>query len=79
MKILVQAKPWSKKIEIKYIWKDLLTDLDIYSIKLIAKPIKWEANKQLIEILSDYFKVSKSNIKILKWNSTKYKLIEIKN
>ena len=79
MKILIQAKPWSKKIEIKKIWKDLITNYEIYSIKLTAKPIKWQANNQLIDILSEYFNIPKRNIKILKWNTTKYKLVEIQN
>ena len=79
MKILVVAKPNSKKKEIKKIWIDLTTSYEIYQIKTPAKPIKWKANESIIEILSDYFKIPKSKIKILKGNTTKYKLIEIEN
>jgi len=78
MKILVQAKPWSKKEWIEKIWKDLLTWYDIYKVKVSAKPIKWEANKAIVEKLAQYFKVPKSKIIIEKGGSSKYKLISIK-
>ncbi len=77
MRILVLAKPGSKKEGVEKIWKDLLTGYDIYKVKINAKPVKWKANEAIIEVLADYFKTKKNKIKILKWNTAKYKLIEI--
>ena len=77
MKIIVQAKPNSKKAEIKHLWKDLVTKLDIYQIKVKSSPTKWKANEEIIEMLSNLFKKNKSQIKILKWQTSTTKLIEI--
>jgi len=77
MEILVNIIPWAKKILVKEEWKDLLTWRPIYKIKLTAKPIDWEANKQLIEILTDFFKVKRRFIHLDKWQTSRTKLIII--
>ncbi|PIR76278.1 MAG: YggU family protein [Candidatus Magasanikbacteria bacterium CG10_big_fil_rev_8_21_14_0_10_42_10] len=46
-------------------------------VKLTAPPVDGEANKKLIELLSKEFGVSKSNIKIVKGETNKIKLVEI--
>ncbi len=48
-----------------------------YSIRVDAPAYEGKANKRLIEILSDYFKVPKSHIKIIKGILAKNKLVEI--
>jgi len=60
-------------------WKDLLTDRDIYKIKLIAKPIDGEANKQLIEVIGEFFNVKKRFIHIDKWATSRLKLVKIED
>ena len=77
MEFLVHVIPWSKQILVQEDGKDLLTNRIIYKIKLTAKPINWEANKQLIEVISDYFKVKKRFINIDKWATSRLKLVKI--
>ena len=48
-----------------------------YKIKVDAIASEGRANKRLIEILSDYFNVSRSSISILKGLKSKNKIIEI--
>jgi uncharacterized protein (TIGR00251 family) len=47
-------------------------------IKLTAAPVDGEANQALIKFLSDVFKVPKKNIMLLKGETSRHKLIEIK-
>ncbi len=77
MKILISVIPWSKKIDVKETWVDLLTSRPTYRIKLTAKPIDGEANKQLIKVLTGFFWVKKRQIKLLKWGNNRLKLLEI--
>lgn len=42
-----------------------------------AKPIDNMANERLLEILSEYFKVAKSRIKIVRGEKSKIKQVEI--
>lgn len=46
-------------------------------VYLTVPPIKNQANKRLIEVLADYFQVSKGKIKIVKGEKSKHKIIEI--
>jgi len=78
MEILIQVVPGSKKISVEEQWKDLLTNRIIYKVKLTAKPINGEANKQLLEVLSDFFKVKKRFIEIDKWATSRLKLVKIR-
>jgi len=71
MKISVKVKPNSKKEEVKR-----LTDNEfILSVKEPAKEGK--ANQAVIRLLSEYFGVPKSNISIIKGESSKNKIIQI--
>ncbi|MEO0280596.1 MAG: DUF167 domain-containing protein [candidate division WOR-3 bacterium] len=49
-----------------------------FEIKVREKPQKGEANKKVIKILSDYFKVPESKIRIIKGFKEKNKIFEIK-
>ena len=51
----------------------------IIKIKLKAPPVDGEANKELIKFLSREWKISKSNINILKGKTSRTKIIEIGN
>jgi hypothetical protein len=46
-------------------------------VKLTAAPEKGKANKQLVEVLAEHYKVSKSKIRILKGATSKDKVVEI--
>ena len=47
-------------------------------IKLRAVPEKGKANTELIKFLAKYFKTAKSNIKIIKGETKRNKIVEIK-
>lgn len=75
MKISVHVKPWSRSESIQWVenlfWEKTLV------VKIREKPVDGEANKGLIEALSDFFKVAKSNIHILHGHTSREKVIEI--
>lgn len=48
-------------------------------VKITAQPIENKANKALIEFLSKKFKVAKSNIEIVKGETSKEKTLLFKN
>lgn len=75
MKIYVKAFPNSKVEKVELSWQ--YNWLDLYIIKFKQKPIKWLANKYLINILSKYFNKSKSFIEILSWEKSNFKKILI--
>jgi len=47
-------------------------------IHLISQPARGKANQELIELLADYYHLSKSQIKIIQGETAKNKIIEIK-
>ena len=51
---------------------------DSVKIKITAQPIENKANKALVEYLSKLFKIPKTNIEILKGDTSKEKTILIK-
>lgn len=48
-----------------------------YKVWLTAAPINNKANEKLVEVLADYFAISKSLIKIIGGKTSKTKIIEI--
>ncbi|MBI5076998.1 DUF167 domain-containing protein [Candidatus Falkowbacteria bacterium] len=72
MKILAKITVNASSNEIK------IFKTGIFKIKLTAPPEHDKANKQLIQLLSDYFKVSQSQIHICSGKHSKIKQIEIK-
>ncbi len=73
MKITVFVKPNSSRREIKQI-----TETEFH-IKLHSSPDKGKANEELIEILSEFFQVSKKKVIILKGHFSRQKIVEIIN
>ena len=71
MKVSVLVHPNAKRERIE---KDLLDTLHVY---VNQPPLEGKANKATISALSDYFKTSKSNIKLISGAKSKYKLFEI--
>lgn len=55
--------------------KDLLDNLHVY---VNQPPLEGKANIATISALADYFKTSKSDIKIISGAKSKYKLFEIR-
>lgn len=48
-----------------------------YKVKITAPPVDGEANKKLVEVLADYFDVSKSQVNIVGGKSARVKIIDI--
>lgn len=71
MIISVRVIPNSKKPEITELGSNC------YKIKVDAPASDGKANARLIEILSDYFKIPKSSIRIVKGHKSKNKLVDI--
>ncbi|MBU1131537.1 DUF167 domain-containing protein [Patescibacteria group bacterium] len=71
MKVKVKAIP---KSSVSHIQESLEGDL---RVKLKSAPVRGLANKELIELLAGYYKVSKNQITIIKGLTSKNKIIEI--
>lgn len=48
-----------------------------FQVKVDARASNGKANKRLLEILSEYFEVSKSRVRILKGEKSREKIIEV--
>ena len=57
---------------------DLILEEEFIKVKVTAQPIENKANKALIEYLSKTFKIPKTNIEILKGETSKEKTILFK-
>lgn len=57
---------------------DIIFEDDYIKIKLTAQPIENKANKALIEFLSKYLKLPKTNIEIIKGETSKEKTLLLK-
>ena len=71
MKINVKVKTNAKENKIEKI------DDKIYKVLVIESPKEGKANDAIIELLADYFDVSKSNVEIIRGKTSKNKVIEI--
>lgn len=70
------------KIEIKVITgakNRKIVDKDSLGLKiwLKSKPIDGKANEELIDVLSDYYKLSKSHFCVISGHKNKNKIVEI--
>ena len=71
MKIKVTAHPNAKKPRVE---KDLLGTLHVY---VNAPPLEGKANKAVIQMLSEYFNVSKGKITLASGAKSKHKTFSI--
>ena len=72
MRLIIKIKPSSRQNNIEKI------DSLHYAVWVKEPPIENKANLELIKMLSKYFKTPKSNIKIIRGEKSKNKVIEIK-
>ncbi|RUM59011.1 MAG: DUF167 domain-containing protein [Persephonella sp.] len=70
-RIKVKVKPNAKREEIKEIEKDYL------EVRTTVVPEKGKANKRVIEILSKYFKIPKSRIRLVRGETSREKIFEL--
>ena len=75
MTVIIEAKvfPKSRKEEI------IKTGENQYKVKLTEAAEKGKANKKLVKLLADYFKVARSKIIIVKGEKSHRKIISILN
>ncbi|MBC8358281.1 MAG: DUF167 domain-containing protein [Candidatus Aminicenantes bacterium] len=73
MKIFVKVKPRAKENRIEQ------TDKNQFSVWVQARPEKGQANRAVIEILAEYFGLSKSRVMLLKGQTAKQKTFEIRD
>jgi uncharacterized protein (TIGR00251 family) len=71
MKLNVTVVPNAKNLEIIKIGEN------DYKIKVDAPASEGKANKRLIEILAEHFKVSKYSVSIMRGLKSKNKIVEI--
>ena len=74
MKIKIKVIPKSSKSKIVGKMAD-----GVLKIKLKSAPVDGKANEELIKLLAKHFKTTKDDIKIIKGEKSKNKIIEIKN
>lgn len=55
----------------------IISEGDVYKIYVSAPPEKGKANKKIIELVADYFKVKKSSVSIISGLRSKEKTIKI--
>ena len=72
MLIKVKVFPNSKKEEI------IKKSEDSFEVKIKEKPEKGKANKEVLKVLSLYFKVPESRIRLIKGFKKRNKIFEIK-
>ncbi len=85
MKIIVHAKPRSKKVSVErvtqptfeYGAEDMTDVLTVYKVSITEPPIDGKANKAIIKALADYFDVAPSLVRLVSGSSTKHKIFEI--
>ena len=57
---------------------DIILEDEFIKVKITAQPIEGKANKALIEFLSKKFKIPKTNIELVKGETTKEKTLFFK-
>ncbi len=71
MLIEIKVVPNSKKREL------ILEEGGRIKVKLTAPPVNGKANKELVEVLSEYFGVPKRNVTIVKGEYGRKKLVKV--
>ena len=71
MKLTVIVHPNSKKETVE---EDLLGTLHVY---VKAPPLEGKANQATIAALAEYFKTSKTAVRLISGTKSKYKLFEV--
>ncbi|MDP3710474.1 MAG: DUF167 domain-containing protein [bacterium] len=73
MRILVRVKPRAKTAGVEKL------EGQNYIVSVKSPPIEGKANKEVIDVLADYFGVAKSKVSIIKGETGRIKMVEIGN
>ncbi len=76
MIISAHIKLYAKQSKLEEQWCDLFWNAH-FNISLTSQPIDNQANQELIKLLSNYFNIPKTHIKIIRWHASRDKLIEV--
>lgn len=71
MRIYVKVTPRAGRNEVVKVFEGE------YKVKITAPPEKGKANEAVIEILADYFDVSKSSVNIIAGKTARVKIIDV--
>lgn len=71
MKIFILAKTKAKERKVQKISENS------FQVSVPALPVDGQANREIVEVLADYFGVSKSSVRILSGAASKKKLIYV--
>jgi uncharacterized protein (TIGR00251 family) len=69
--ITLLVKPNAKKVFVNPL------DSETYEIAISSKPEKGKANREIIEVLANFFKIKKTQITILRGHKSQKKIIQI--
>ena len=70
--INVNVHPGAKKAGIEKI------SSDEFKIRVLAPPVKGEANKEVIRLIADYYDIPPSRVTIIRGHKSRRKLVAIK-
>lgn len=70
MKLEIKLIPSARKNAINF-------DVSPVKVYLTAPPVEGKANKALIDFLAEYYKITKSNISIIKGLKSRHKVVMI--
>lgn len=71
MRIFIKAKPGSKKEKIEKV------DENHFIVAVKEPPVDGKANEAIVRVLSEYFKIPKSQVRIISGQKSRQKIIEI--
>ena len=71
MKIVVHAKPGARKNEVEKV------DDEEYVVSVKKPPVQGRANRAIIELLAEYFGVSKSSVSLITGKTSRIKIFQI--
>lgn len=83
MKIIVKAKPNSKKVFVQKITQPTLLDeetqtkFDVYKVAIKEPPVEGKANRAIIKALAEYFDVAPSLVSLASGPTSREKIFEI--
>ena len=83
MKIIVKAKPGSKKILVEKMSQptlglpNMVTELDIYKVWVKEPPVDGKANDAISRALAEYFDIGVSRVILVSGQSSKTKIFKI--
>jgi len=81
MKIIVKVKTKAREDKVippeRTLWKDLDENQNVYKVWVTEVPVKGKANKAVVRLLAEYFKIGESFVVLTKGSISKTKVFDI--